>query len=326
MSWTAKQVGELLKLAETGALSPAEFRRAAAVGALEPPRATWLRAADRLLLFGGALLLATAIIFFFAYNWADMHRFVKLALAIAALAACAGIAFASRVFGTAWRAALLGAALLTGALLALIGQTYQTGADIWELFAAWTLLMLPFALLARSSAAWGLWLAVANLALLRALSERVFAGLLTGWLEWSGPLLVIAALNLLVLLAFELRGSMLLVAPRRHIARLAATIMLAVLAGGAIVGWWERDLAPVTAAYTLTATGAGWYYLARRRDLLILAAATFSAIAVLTSALIRVLPAEAGFVVMNLIAIFVIAASAIAGSWIVKLHRQAQRL
>jgi hypothetical protein len=39
-----------------------------------------------------------------------------------------------------------------------------------------------------------------------------------------------------------------------------------------------------------------------------------------------VLPDEAGFVVMNLIAIFVIAASAIAGSWIVKLHRQAQRL
>ena len=46
----------------------------------------------------------------------------------------------------AGKAALLAAALLTGGLLALIGQTYQTGADTFELFATWAALILPWVL------------------------------------------------------------------------------------------------------------------------------------------------------------------------------------
>ena len=34
--------------------------------------------------------------------------------------------------------------VLIGALFALVGQTYQTGADVWQLFAVWTLCQLHF--------------------------------------------------------------------------------------------------------------------------------------------------------------------------------------
>ena len=37
--------------------------------------------------------------------------------------------------------------VLIGGLFALVGQTYQTGADLWQLFAVWTLCQLPFLLL-----------------------------------------------------------------------------------------------------------------------------------------------------------------------------------
>ena len=37
--------------------------------------------------------------------------------------------------------------MLIGGLFALVGQTYQTGADLWQLFAVWTLCQLPFLLL-----------------------------------------------------------------------------------------------------------------------------------------------------------------------------------
>ena len=37
--------------------------------------------------------------------------------------------------------------VLIGGLFALVGQTYQTGADVWQLFAVWTLCQLPFLLL-----------------------------------------------------------------------------------------------------------------------------------------------------------------------------------
>ena len=37
--------------------------------------------------------------------------------------------------------------VLIGGLFALVGQTYQTGADLWQFFAVWTLCQLPFLLL-----------------------------------------------------------------------------------------------------------------------------------------------------------------------------------
>ena len=63
------------------------------------------------------------------------------------------------------KAALLGASLFVGGLLALIGQTYQTGADSFELFGTWAAMILPWAAVGRFSVLWLLWLLVANLAI-----------------------------------------------------------------------------------------------------------------------------------------------------------------
>jgi uncharacterized membrane protein len=47
--------------------------------------------------------------------------------------------------------------LAIGALFAYFGQTYQTGADPWQLFAVWALLALPLCLAARSDVLWAPW-------------------------------------------------------------------------------------------------------------------------------------------------------------------------
>src|SRR5690606_4636049 len=133
-------------------------------------------------------------------------------------ACCAG-ALAARPLGVAWRAALFGACVATGAVLALVGQTYQTGADVWQLFAAWAALMLPFAWLSRSSASWMLWLGVANLALMRALSQSVWWGFFDT-LSNAQTLLAIAAFNLIVLLVFEGFAPRLIAQPARWLHRL----------------------------------------------------------------------------------------------------------
>src|SRR5690606_8361253 len=54
------------------------------------------------------------------------------------------------------------ACVLLGALLALVGQTYQTGADPWQLFALWALLMLPWVAAGRSVVLCLLWVLVSN--------------------------------------------------------------------------------------------------------------------------------------------------------------------
>ncbi|MCC4114331.1 DUF2157 domain-containing protein [Aromatoleum toluclasticum] len=321
MSWTLPDRGTLLGLAEDGALTPRQLEQAAAVAPLVPTRDEWLAGADRLLALAGALLLAAGLIFFFAYNWDALHRFAKLGIAIAALAACTGTALAAPPFGTVWRAALLAACLATGALLALIGQTYQTGADIWELFVAWAALMLPFVLLARSSASWLLWLAVANAGLLRYLSESWWSRF-AGALGDAESLLAIAAFNGAVLLAFEFAGSALLATPRRHIHRIAGLGVLAPLALGACLSWWDADFRLTGLVFAAVAAAFALAYLAHRRDVPMLAQTAFATIAVATSALIRVMPHDASFVTINIVAVFVIASTGIAGVWLTRLYRE----
>lgn len=125
----------------------------------------WARWALRALLALGAAQLLTGIVFFFAYNWNDLSDLAKVAivegtLAIAVLGAV--IVGPDRAFG---QILLLAASVLTGVLLAVIGQVYQTGADVFELFAAWAALILPWVVISRSAAHWLLWLVVAETAL-----------------------------------------------------------------------------------------------------------------------------------------------------------------
>ncbi len=63
------------------------------------------------------------------------------------------------------QALLLAGVLVLGALLALFGQTYQTGADPWQLFATWALLISPLVLFSRSEVLWLVMAVLLNTAL-----------------------------------------------------------------------------------------------------------------------------------------------------------------
>jgi uncharacterized membrane-anchored protein len=106
----------------------------------------------------GPLLAGLGLIMWLAANWDGFGRYGRFAVVAAALAAALVGALALR---RARPGFLLLAFLATGGLLALIGQTYQTGADPWSLFAVWAVLTLPFALAARSDAVWTGWIIVA---------------------------------------------------------------------------------------------------------------------------------------------------------------------
>lgn len=320
MQWTSTQVAQLFELTESGQLTGQQLDAAARIAPLEPSRRDWVTALDRILGFGGVLLIGAAVIFFFAYNWDELHRLTKIGLALAVLATTTGAAMIAPPFGVAYRAALFGACVASGALLALIGQTYQTGADMWMLFAGWAALMTPFAALSRSSASWALWLIVLNAALLRALSQSVWFPVF-GMLSHAASLLAVAGLNLAVLVLLECGLARMLIAPARHLHRLAAIGVFVPLIGGAIVGWWDRGLAGVTLAFYCAALAATLVYLRLRRDLPILALALYGTIAVTAAAFVVKVQVES-FVALNLVGLLVIAASGGAGVWLSRLHRE----
>ena len=155
---------DILDWSDQGRLAQDRLREALELAGVLPEAEDWRRFLDRLLLFMGVVALGAGAIFFFAFNWQDLGRFAKFALVEVPIAALLVLVWRSGIDRISGKAALLLASLLVGALLALVGQTYQTGADTYELFAAWAAAILPWALLARFPVLWTAWLALVNLA------------------------------------------------------------------------------------------------------------------------------------------------------------------
>jgi uncharacterized membrane protein len=153
----------LQALAASGVLPPQALERALELAVASPPRPWWQRFLSTSLLGLGALLVLSGVIYFFAFNWAALHRFGKFGLLMAAITAAALTAWhlGER---TAGQFALLFAAVLVGPLLAVYGQAYQTGADPYELFLGWGVLILPWVILARFGPLWLFEIVLANLA------------------------------------------------------------------------------------------------------------------------------------------------------------------
>lgn len=188
----ASAYDQVMEWVSAGVLAPERAARALEVLGARPDGAEWRRAGSLMLLWMGVAALCAGVIFFFAYNWGALGRLERLGLAqLAVLGALAGYVRAAER-PRVGPALLFGVAMTLGALLALVGQTYQTGADIWELFALWAALITPLAALGRSASVWGVWLVLLNLALGRwAVEDRLAplylsgldASLLVAWLS-----------------------------------------------------------------------------------------------------------------------------------------------
>lgn len=321
MSRDLRENEQLLAWAEEGLLDRQQLSALAAQARLSPPAAQWRKLLESITVTAGIVLLSVGLIFFFAWNWADMHRFAKFALALAGLTGVSLMAAFAPPASVLYRSALLGCCIATGALLALLGQTYQTGADIWQLFAIWTLLMIAWAWLSGSAACWGLCWAVGNLALVSFFTQSQWQGLFAG-LQGYQALLVLAACNGLVLLLFELFGRVLLFFPGPGVPRLACLGLLAALGCGAAGAWWDSNFTPLLPVFGLAAASMLLFYHRQRRDLPILAMVLFWLIVTGTSGLIR-LTAEVGgtFLLINIVALFVLASSAFSALWLTRLSK-----
>ncbi|MCP3925608.1 MAG: DUF2157 domain-containing protein [Desulfobacterales bacterium] len=101
-----------------------------------------------------SLLILAGIIYFFAYNWSSMDKFLKFGLLQSSILISIGIAHYKGFDKLSGKLFLLSAAVLTGVLLAVFGQIYQTGADSHELFRGWLLLIAGWVLISNFASLW----------------------------------------------------------------------------------------------------------------------------------------------------------------------------
>ena len=144
----------LARLREDGQLSAEAWDEAMAFCGFRPDATAWRLYWRHVLLLGGALFLAAGVIFFFAANWADMHRFTRMGCVAALIAAAGGGAVLAGLDTAFGRTLLLFCGICVGPLLAVFGQTYQTGAELWELFRVWAVVLLALSLVGKQAALW----------------------------------------------------------------------------------------------------------------------------------------------------------------------------
>lgn len=156
---------ELIELIEQRAIEPENIDQAVDVAQLKPTGQDWLRFLNQLVIWIGLVTFGLAIIFFVAHNWSQIGKMTKFAIVEVSLVVTIIGYCKAQSQSLLSRACLVLSALLVGALLALFGQTYQTGADTWQLFAMWALIISPWVVISRFIPMWAIWFALINLSL-----------------------------------------------------------------------------------------------------------------------------------------------------------------
>jgi uncharacterized membrane protein len=324
------------EMAQQLKLSAAAYRRAIEIAQLTPDRAGWLRYIDHFLIAIGALLIVAGIATFFAWNWADLNYVVKFALIEGGIVAAVVLAWQLALNSIAGRVSLFAAAFLTGTLLAVFGQVYQTGADPYGLFLAWAVLILPWAIIGRQAGIWMLLQILLNLTVIMYYTQVLHPP--DGWWQLSqllGPLVWLGttvmdstlasylfALNAVALVIWEygagrgvswMQGT---VFPRLMALAALSTVLIPTLIIIVVASFEEKTgLSVISPALLLAGTGAClYYYQYQRHDLFILTCSLLGVIMVITSFSIRYMLAGTGSLLI--LAVLVIAQVAGAAWWL----------
>jgi len=305
----------ILALQDQPGVRPEAIRRALDLALSPPAPEAWARFLDRTLLFLGGLLATSGVLFFVASNWQELGHLARLGLVEAAVILAALGAWRLGPERLAGQVLLTVAAALVGPLLGVYGQIYQTGADAWNLFLAWSLLIVPWVLVGRNPVLWLLLLGLGNL---------------TAWLAWdqlagtdpwetASFQLWMCAANSLVWLAWEaFRRRTVGVLPCSGISRVLAALCLF---HAALPSWMalldSRFEGPWLGPIFLAALLVAIFRLLRPRDpdLFLPAAGLAAAISVVTVGASRVLledsaAEEAGVLLMGFLVLAQVAGAA----------------
>ena len=125
-------------------------------------RETWQQFLRLFFITLGIGFTVSGIIFFFAYNWADLNKFVKIGLTELLIVATTCVLLFAKLSKTIRNIILTGAAALVGALFAVYGQVYQTGANAYDFFLGWTVFIALWVFISGFAPLWLLFLLLVN--------------------------------------------------------------------------------------------------------------------------------------------------------------------
>jgi uncharacterized membrane protein len=122
----------------------------------------WIRFLKYIFIALGIGFTVTGIIFFFAYNWENLDKTFKLILVQGILIISVLFYLFSKKNELIKKITITGSSVLVGVMFAVFGQIYQTGANSFDLFILWTLLILPWVIVSKFSPLWFIFYVLCN--------------------------------------------------------------------------------------------------------------------------------------------------------------------
>lgn len=123
----------------------------------------WLRFLQVFTLTLGSGLMLAGIIFFFAYNWDLMHRFVKMGISVALILAVFAVVMTVKMSDFTRKITISVLCGLVGVFWAIFGQLYQTKADSYVFFLTWACCILAWVCIADFYPLWAIFVALASM-------------------------------------------------------------------------------------------------------------------------------------------------------------------
>ncbi len=137
------------------------------------PHRQWGYWTARLLTILGCVFVLAGMVYYFAFNWESMSDSYKLITIQTGIFCSIAGAWAYTLDRLPGQLFLTSACLLIGIFMAVFGQIYQTGADAYELFCVWALLILPWVLISKFAPVWFIWIIIVNTALILFWSQAI---------------------------------------------------------------------------------------------------------------------------------------------------------
>ncbi len=313
---------KILDLYEHGYIKPENINDSMELSGVFPDRDRWYLFIERFLLWLGLISIVAGIVFFVAYNWNDMGRVSKLGLLEVLLVLSLVPLMKIETHSIVGKILLFGSGIVLGALLALFGQIYQTGADTWQLFATWAVLLLPLAWIARFEPLWILWLTLVNISMIICFYTTSFWGLLL-FSDTFYISIVLLLFNTIALASWEW-------IQRSHGARNIYVEFPALF--GVISATWIAFVGMISHAsseafglmvWALWLAGYCWVYRQKIHDLIMLTMGCISALIIMVAFLVKHLSGgslDGGG--LMLIAISIVAAGSFSANWLKNVHHK----
>lgn len=245
----------------------------------------------------GIGFMVSGIVFFFAYNWADLHRFAKMGLIELLIVATTCLVLLPKINITTRHIILTGSAILVGALFAVFGQVYQTGANAYDFFLAWTLFITLWVIVSGFAPLWLLHLLLINTTFI--LYAQQVAGNWSEVFVFTLLFIINAAVPVTAILISRYRKTVNIPGWFLNTVALVAVTYATI---GIIIGIFDNHKAslPVLILLTSIAFASGIWHGLKTKSIFYLSAIPFSLIVIGSAFLIKISDGEMMFLLVSL--------------------------